>query len=982
MDGIPLEQLESVFDKLDRRLFSTSESFGKKLDQQNSTLNKLQEILGQKIDTITDYEKTIAEKFEALKEYIKSVKSTVNKTDEQKNKISKPTLTEEVSDKSKEEKSSKPEEDGLKSIKLVSSSAASIPTSLKVLPVRVVDDPKKKESEKKDTKNQTKEVIVPKKEEKVKEIVAPKKEEKVKEVIAPKKEEKVKEVIAPKKEEKKGITNDTKEPKLFASLLSALTKKDKKPQEEKIVRMDKIEKPSNKSPYSHDSVNILIPAETEVKLQNIIGDTLKPYFDDLRDDNDRLRKTIGIPKKEKEPEKKKNWLEALLAGSMIAKLIGMLLKPFTALAGLILKPFKWLAGKLLEIIPKVLYSAGRLVFSVVKKLLGPLMPLLAGAGLAIAGVLTLLSGLKDSGPYKGIKKVLGKGLLSVGMAILKKEFGKLGKMATEALSHLKTEFGKLGKYATNAIKGLAKGGFIRNFIAATKKGFRNIFRTITKLPEKLFGGITKAIKGMFGGLAGKATGALAKGGGKSLISKLAGTAGKFLLKGLKRLPLIGTLIGLGYAFSRIMKGDFIGGALDIASAIAAAVPVVGTALSIAIDLFSAYRDTQTGGSEKAGKAQMGWIEGAKKWISERVKYIPVIGPLIDMAKAIGDGNYLDALGYLAKAAIPPLGIIIDLFNSNQEAITSAATTAGNWVSDASDWIYNKVKELPIIGSLIKAGEAIAGGKWGDVLGYLGEAIEPLQYIGKLIESGAESVANAVTTGDFSSIKSFFVSIKDSLIKAVLNMLPDEIWGISIRSRVAKMLGIEGYGDVKDGNSAAQGANNQAPAVPPEAAKVANIPANVAQKEEKPGMLGKAWGFTKGLFGGSKEETPTTQSTSENQSTPPAVQSAEDDDDEESTPRSPVTPVEPTTIPKETNDEDDTSDNTGEMTDSLKEHSNLLKMLVEYQKHTANNTKALITALAKSQGGNQNNIVNNVSSPTNFISAPTSNTSFRQAVLQR
>jgi len=148
------------------------------------------------------------------------------------------------------------------------------------------------------------------------------------------------------------------------------------------------------------------------------------------------------------------------------------------------------------------------------------------------------------------------------------------------------------------------------------------------------------------------------------------------------------------------------------------------------------------------------------------------------------------------------------------------------------------------------------------------------------------------------------------------------------------------------------------------------------------MLGKAWGFTKGLFGGSKEETPTTQSTSENQSTPPAVQSAEDDDDEESTPRSPVTPVEPTTIPKETNDEDDTSDNTGEMTDSLKEHSNLLKMLVEYQKHTANNTKALITALAKSQGGNQNNIVNNVSSPTNFISAPTSNTSFRQAVLQR
>ena len=646
----------------------------------------------------------------------------------------------------------------------------------------------------------------------------------------------------------------------------------------KLLPVKVVEDPKKRTP-----VDLYIPAETRVWVENLISDTLDHLIDEVKNTKKETKK------EEKPKDEKKSWVDKLLAGLMGAGLIGRLL-------GGIMKPFTWLAGNLLKLLPRVIKDVGKLLFPMIRGLLGSVGPLLAGAGLAIGGIMTLLSGIKDSGPYKGIKKILGKGLLASGTALLKNEFGKLGKLALDAS------------------KSLTKGGFVRNFVASVTKGFRNIFRTISALPGKVFGGITKAFKSMFSGIAGKATGALAKGGGKSLISRLASTAGTFLLKGLKRLPLIGTLIGLGFAISRIMKGDFVGGALDIASAIATSVPVVGTALSIAIDLFSAYRDTQTGGSEKAGKANMGWIENAKKWISEKIKYVPIIGPLIDMAKAIGEGNYLDALGYLAKAAIPPLGIIVDLLN-NKEAVSSTVSSAA------------------------------------------------------------------------SSMKGFFTTIKDGLIKAVLYMLPESILGVSIRARVAKMLGVEGFGDANDENNSPRGSGKQTPIVPPGAAKVIDAPKN-KQKEETPGVIGKAWSATKGFFGGSKNEAPTAQSKDENQASSASsnlqisspissIQPAK-----ETTPVPNVQPVETTPVPETTDQTDNAADNNDAMVGNQKEHTILLKGLFEYQKQTAINTKALIEAI-KSQAKTGSNVsVANISNPTTFVSSSMTSPAFRQGVLQR
>jgi len=110
------------------------------------------------------------------------------------------------------------------------------------------------------------------------------------------------------------------------------------------------------------------------------------------------------------------------------------------------------------------------------------------------------------------------------------------------------------------------------------------------------------------------------------------------------------------------------------------------------------------------------------------------------------------------------------------------------------------------------------------------------------------------------------------------------------------------------------------------------------------------------------------------------------------PSSPVTPVEqPSQImPVEPTDQykkvfespsvDTTANGISDLNDSMGEHSNLLKGLMEYQKQTATNTKDLIQAI-KSQNNNNVN-VNNISSSTTVNSNPVTSSAFRQAILQR
>ena len=86
----------------------------------------------------------------------------------------------------------------------------------------------------------------------------------------------------------------------------------------------------------------------------------------------------------------------------------------------------------------------------------------------------------------------------------------------------------------------------------------------------------------------KVYGAAAKTAVKKGTAKI---AGKAVMKGaLKKIPILGAVAGLGFGFSRLMKGDWAGALGEVASGAASIVPGLGTAASLAIDAGLAARD--------------------------------------------------------------------------------------------------------------------------------------------------------------------------------------------------------------------------------------------------------------------------------------------------------------------------------------------------------------------------------------------------------
>lgn len=149
----------------------------------------------------------------------------------------------------------------------------------------------------------------------------------------------------------------------------------------------------------------------------------------------------------------------------------------------------------------------------------------------------------------GIKKMIMGGL------------GKLGSMIT-------APFKMAGKLATG-VGGMAKKG--GSFVAKKATG---VYQGAKKM-----GG---AARGKLGSIISKS-----KIAGKSVTKAIAKVGGKSLLK---KIPGLGALFGLGFAFQRILAGDMTGAGMEALSGIAGAFPGLGTVSSIAMDAAIAARD--------------------------------------------------------------------------------------------------------------------------------------------------------------------------------------------------------------------------------------------------------------------------------------------------------------------------------------------------------------------------------------------------------
>ena len=135
----------------------------------------------------------------------------------------------------------------------------------------------------------------------------------------------------------------------------------------------------------------------------------------------------------------------------------------------------------------------------------------------------------------------------------------------------------------------AKGRFIK---APAAKPPGRIARMLGKgkgLAGKL-AGPALAAAGAVKGKAGKVFGKL---GGKGLAK----IAGKGLLKsGLKKIPGLGLVAGLAFGAGRLMKGDFAGAGMEVASGAASMMPGLGTAASVGIDVALAAKDAKAAGA--------------------------------------------------------------------------------------------------------------------------------------------------------------------------------------------------------------------------------------------------------------------------------------------------------------------------------------------------------------------------------------------------
>lgn len=270
-----------------------------------------------------------------------------------------------------------------------------------------------------------------------------------------------------------------------------------------------------------------------------------------------------------------------------------------------------------------------------------------GIALLLGGLAALVTGLMTDGPFKGLLKILSKAGLSGGIKLLE-----------------------------TAAK-LFIGGLKELLMAPI-----NLLDDAAKLIGKIFGketykAVLKPLRGMTG-----------------LFTKMLSGLAKTLTPLLKKLPLIGTIISWGFAYSRFKSGDVVGGVIDILSGIATIFPGVGTAIAIGLDVLNAFLDFKGGGataeaSDKKGNIAKGWLENAWNYWKEQILNVPLIKNITDLGNAFSQGDWSLALTKLVRL-IPGASWLLDWMGMTEEKSVEVIDTQFNMISDFFTWIKESV----------------------------------------------------------------------------------------------------------------------------------------------------------------------------------------------------------------------------------------------------------------------------------------------------
>ena len=293
------------------------------------------------------------------------------------------------------------------------------------------------------------------------------------------------------------------------------------------------------------------------------------------------------------------------------------------------------------------------------------LKLLAGLGIMAAAAL-LFDALGPVGRFivKAITKIKALGIIFKGII----------KGITGAFKRLKAS--KLGQVVGNMAKGI--GNLFKSIFGAFERlkesKLGQVVGKIAKGIGAFFKGIGSKILGLlgFGGDAAKGGGGLVDGfraAGGVLKTVLGGTIKQVaprLLKMLKFLPVIGSLVSFGFAFARFKKGETIPAIFELLSGILNLIPAgVTQIISMAIDGGLLLYDMYTAKNEKreeAGMEKISFLTWFKETIGSKLitvlKYLPGIGGIFTLGEAFGafkSGNIGEGLKLLGSSIFSFIG---------------------------------------------------------------------------------------------------------------------------------------------------------------------------------------------------------------------------------------------------------------------------------------------------------------------------------------
>lgn len=201
--------------------------------------------------------------------------------------------------------------------------------------------------------------------------------------------------------------------------------------------------------------------------------------------------------------------------------------------------------------------------------------------------------------------------------------------------------------------------------------------------------------------------------GKGFMGRIVGAL-KPLAKILKKIPLIGTIISIGFAISRFMDGDTVGGVIDVLSALAGLLnlipggSIIAIPLTIGLDILNAWLDAKTAGAKDKNSAKLDILGDMAKsignWIWDNALWLPVIGGFKRWGMAYDafkGGNIVEGLkqfglGILSFAGMGPIimGIetLMGFFGDKEEKKDLKPNTS--WFGRIKEWVKNKLKKLP------------------------------------------------------------------------------------------------------------------------------------------------------------------------------------------------------------------------------------------------------------------------------------------------